>query len=70
MWKVKLIQNVEEFRRSKLLEKYIAKILFGWDNRKFKDKYVKKLERNYIKGKRKSSFSREEILKRRVILEL
>jgi len=29
MWKVKLNSNVERFRRSELLEKYIAKILFG-----------------------------------------
>jgi len=28
----------------KLLGKYIVKILFEWDNRKFKDKYLKKLE--------------------------
>ena len=28
MWKEKINPNVEEFRRSKLLEKYIAKILF------------------------------------------
>ena len=37
---------MEEFRRSELLEKYTAKILFEWDNGKFEDKYVKKLERN------------------------
>ena len=29
MWKTKLNSKVEEFRRSKLPEKYIAKILFG-----------------------------------------
>ena len=28
MWKVKLKLNIEEFRRSKLLRKYIVKILF------------------------------------------
>jgi len=33
--------EAEVFRRSKLLEKYIAKILFGWDNGKFKDEYLK-----------------------------
>ena len=37
---------MEEFRRSELLGKYTAKILFEWDNGKFEDKYVKKLERN------------------------
>jgi len=38
--------EAEEFKRSKLLGKYIARILFGWDNKKFKDEYLKKLERN------------------------
>ena len=39
---------VEErnFRRGELLEKYIAKMLYEEDNRKFEAKYLKKLERN------------------------
>jgi len=41
-----LYPNVEKFRRSELLRKYIEKILFGWNNRKFKDKYLEKLKRN------------------------
>jgi len=45
-WKVKLNPRADEFRRSELLGKYTAKLLFGWDNRKFEDKYLKKLERN------------------------
>ncbi len=46
MWKIKLNPNTEEFKRSKLLRKYIVKILFGWDNKKFENEYLKKLERN------------------------
>jgi len=38
--------NTEKFRRSEFPEKYTAKILFGWNNGKFKDKYLKKLKRN------------------------
>lgn len=34
------------FRREKLSEKYIVKILYRWDNRKFEKKYLRKLERN------------------------
>jgi len=34
------------FRREELLEKYIAKLLYGWDDGKFKKKYLRKLERN------------------------
>ena len=49
---MKLNPNTEEFRRSELLEKYTVKILFGQDNRRFKDKYLKKLERNWIRWKK------------------
>ena len=35
--KVKLNQNMEEFKKSELPEKYIVKILFGWNNRKFEN---------------------------------
>jgi len=41
-----LNSEAEIFKRSKLLKKYTAKILFGWDNRKFEDKYLKKLEKS------------------------
>ena len=34
------------FMRKKLLEKYTAKMLYGWDDRKFENKYLRKLERN------------------------
>ena len=50
-WRIKLNPNAEKFRRSKLLRKYIAKILFRQDNRKFEDKYLKKLERNWQRWK-------------------
>jgi len=43
---VKLNQEAEEFKRSELPGKYTAKILFGWDNNKFENKYLKKLEKN------------------------
>jgi len=48
---VKLNPEVDKFRRSKLLEKYMAKILFGWDDRKFENKYWKRLKRNWQKWK-------------------
>jgi len=38
--------EAEVFKKSELLEKYMVKILFGWDNGKFEDKYLKKLEKN------------------------
>ena len=37
----------KDFRREELPEKYMAKILYGWDNGKFEKKYLRKLERNW-----------------------
>jgi len=54
MWKIKLNPNVEKYRRSELLEKYIVKILFGWDNKKFEDEYLKKLKKSWERWKRKT----------------
>ena len=35
-----------DFRREKLLGKYMAKILYSWNNGKFEKEYLRKLERN------------------------
>jgi len=43
--KLKIIKE-RYFKKGKLLEKYIAKILYRWDNKKFKEEYLRKLERN------------------------
>ena len=37
----------KDFRREELPERYIVKILYRWDDRKFKDEYLKKLEKNW-----------------------
>jgi len=31
----------------------MVKMLYGWDNRKFENKYLKRLERNWKKSKEK-----------------
>ena len=43
------LDKMEErnFRRGKLPGKYTAKMLYGWDNRRFEEKYLRKLERNW-----------------------
>jgi len=46
---VELNLEAEKFKRSELLRKYIARILFGWDDKKFKNKYLKKLKRNWVR---------------------
>ena len=45
------IAEKQDFRREELLEKYMAKILYEWNNRKFKEEYLKKLERKWKKWK-------------------
>ena len=41
----------KDLRRGELPEKYTAKMLYGWDNRKFEEEYLRKLERNWQKWK-------------------
>ena len=40
-----------DFRRRELSEKFMARILYGWDNGKFEEEYLKKLERNWRRWK-------------------
>ena len=40
------IMKEKDFRRGELLGKYMAKMLYRWDNGKFEKKYLRKLERN------------------------
>jgi len=49
--KTKLNSRVEEFRRMELLGKYMAKLLYGWNDGKFEVEYLRKLERNWQKWK-------------------
>ena len=37
----------KDFRREELLGKFTAKMLYRWDNGKFKEEYLRKLERNW-----------------------
>ena len=40
------MEKEKDFKRGELPVKYTAKMLYRWDNRKFKKEYLKKLERN------------------------
>jgi len=39
----------KDFRRGELPEKYIARMLYEWNDGKFKNEYLRKLERNWVK---------------------
>ena len=41
----------EKYRRMELPGKYMAKLLYGWDNKKFEEEYLRKLERNWKRWK-------------------
>jgi len=45
------IAKERDFRRGELPGKFTAKMLYGWDNGKFEEEYLKKLERNWQKWK-------------------
>jgi len=40
-------EEVDEYRRMELLGKYMAKVLYEWDDQKFGEEYLKKLEKNW-----------------------
>ena len=40
-----------DFRRGELPEKFIAKMLYGWNDGKFEEEYLRKLERNWRRWK-------------------
>ena len=48
---IKLNPEAEEFRRGELLERYTAKLLYRWDDKKFDKEYLKKLEKNWNRWK-------------------
>jgi len=53
----------EEYRRMELLGKYTAKLLYGWDDRKFEEEYLNKLAKNWKKWKEDRQIDRSEHLK-------
>ena len=76
------LDQVEErdFRREKLPERYTTRMLYEWDDGKFKDEYLRKLVRNWRNWKGKdrmvgwkdkpTSSSKSKNLKGRIISEL
>ena len=49
--KIKENLRTGEYGRSKLPGKYMAKLLYGWDNRRFEEEYLRKLEVSFFGGK-------------------
>ena len=56
--------EVDEYRKMELPEKYMAKLLYRWDDRKFEEEYLNKLEKNWKKWKGDRQIDESEHLKR------
>ena len=61
---MKLNPEAEEFRRGELPGKYMVKLLYGWDNKKFDEEYLKKLERNWNRWKNDRKKREKKYVKR------
>ena len=48
------IAEERDFRRRELPGKFTARMLYEWDNGKFEEEYLKKLERNWRRWKKVS----------------
>ena len=54
----------EEYRRMELPGKYMAKLLYGWDDKKFEEEYLAKLEKNWRRWIENKQIDKNEYLKR------
>ena len=58
------VEEEGEYRRMELPGKYTAKLLYGWDDRKFKEEYLNKLEKNWKRWKRDRQIDESKHLRR------
>ena len=58
------VEEKEEYRRMELPGKYTAKLLYGWDDRRFEEEYLDKLERNWKRWKEDRKIDESEHLRR------
>ena len=61
---MKLNPKAEEFRRGELSGKYTVKLLYGWNDKKFDEEYLKKLERNWNRWKNDRKKGEKKYVKR------
>ena len=61
---IKLNPEAEEFKRGELPGRYTAKLLYGWDDKKFDEEYLKKLERNGNRWKNERKEGEKEYMKK------
>jgi len=58
------VEEEGEYRRMELPGKYMAKLLYGWDNQRFEEEYLNKLEKNWKRWKEDRQIDESKHLKR------
>ena len=61
---IRLNPEAEKFKRGELSGRYTAKLLYGWDNKKFDEEYLKKLERNWNRWKNNRKEGEKEYIRK------
>jgi len=61
---MRLNPEAEEFKRGELPGRYTAKLLYGWDDKKFEEEYLKKLQRNWNRWKNDRKEGEREYMKK------
>ena len=58
------VKEKGEYKRMELPGKYMAKLLYGWDDQKFEEEYLSKLEKNWKKWKGNRQIDKSEHLRK------
>ena len=58
------VEEEGEYKRMELPGKYTVKLLYGWDDQRFKEAYLNKLEKNWKKWKGDKQINENKYLKR------
>ena len=58
------VEEEGEYKRMELPGKYTAKLLYGWDDRRFEEEYLSKLEKNWKRWKGDRKIDESEYLRR------
>ena len=60
----KLNPRTDEFKRIDLPGKYTAKLLYGWNDKKFEEEYLRKLEKNWNRWKNDRQIDENKYLRK------
>jgi len=58
------VEEEGEYKRMELPGKYTAKLLYGWNDRRFEEEYLNKLEENWKKWKENRQIDESKYLKK------